>query len=50
MIDPEKVSNVQKTNNKRDWEGRVENYADVTICTIAMPSWTGADNVPPRTS
>jgi len=48
MIDPEKVSNVQKASNKRDQEGRAEklcwkimlkimlkNYAYMTIYTIA---------------
>ena len=34
-VDPETVSHVQKTSNKRDQERRAENYADVTIYAIA---------------
>jgi len=33
-IDPEKVSNMQKTSNKRDQEGRAENYADMTMYAV----------------
>jgi len=36
-IDPEKVSNVQKTSNKRDQtrKERLKTYADVTIYAVA---------------